>query len=92
MHTSRDKGYSPHKLRATAATSLIQSGFSIYDVKALLDHDNVTTTQLYAAHKKNIKRDIVNNLEADDVNIDTEADIKDENQEQTYKLISIANP
>ena len=33
-----------------------------------------------------------NNLEADDVNIDTEADIKDENQEQTYKLISIANP
>lgn len=106
MHTSRDKGYSPHKLRATAATSLIQSGFSIYDVKALLDHDNVTTTQLYAAHKKNIKRDIVNNfewldekeevslddikasdnesnnnLEADDVNIDTEADIKDENQE-----------
>ena len=106
MHTSRDKGYSPHKLRATAATSLIQSGFSIYDVKALLDHDNVTTTQLYAAHKKNIKRDIVNNfewldeneevslddtkasdnesnnnLEANDVNIDTEADIKDENKE-----------
>ena len=106
MHTSRDKGYSPHKLRATAATSLIQSGFSIYDVKALLDHDNVTTTQLYAAHKKNIKRDIVNNfewldekeevslddtkasdnesnnnLEANDVNIDTEADIKDVNKE-----------
>ena len=63
MNTSRDKGYSPHKLRATAATSLIQSGFSIYDVKTLLDHDNVTTTQLYAAHKKNIKRDIVNNFE-----------------------------
>ena len=105
MHTSRDKGYSPHKLRATAATSLIQSGFSIYDVKALLDHDNVTTTQLYAAHKKNIKRDIVNNfewldekeevslddiqaldnnnnnLEANDIDLDTEADIKDENQE-----------
>lgn len=72
MNTSRDKGYSPHKLRATAATSLIQSGFSIYDVKTLLDHDNVTTTQLYAAHKKNIKRDIVNNFEW----IDDE-DIKD---------------
>lgn len=63
MNTNRDNGYSPHKLRATAATSLIQSGFSIYDVKTLLDHDNVTTTQLYAAHKKNIKRDIVNNFE-----------------------------
>jgi len=63
MDTSRDKGYSPHKLRATAATSLIQNGFSIYDVQNLLDHDNVTTTQLYAAHKKNVKRDIVNNFE-----------------------------
>lgn len=63
MDTSREKGYSPHKLRATAATSLIQNGFSIYDVQNLLDHDNVTTTQLYAAHKKNVKRDIVNNFE-----------------------------
>jgi site-specific recombinase XerD len=63
MQTSREKGYSPHKLRATAATSLIQTGFSIYDVQNLLDHDNVTTTQLYAAHKKNVKRDIVNNFE-----------------------------
>ncbi|MDU7968444.1 MAG: tyrosine-type recombinase/integrase, partial [Paeniclostridium sordellii] len=63
MQTSRDNGYSPHKLRATAATSLIQNGFSIYDVQNLLDHDNVTTTQLYAAHKKNVKRDIVNNFE-----------------------------
>lgn len=63
METSREKGYSPHKLRATAATSLIQNGFSIYDVQNLLDHDNVTTTQLYAAHKKHVKRDIVNNFE-----------------------------
>ena len=63
MDTTRDKGYSPHKLRATAATSLIQNGFSIYDVQNLLDHENVTTTQLYAAHKKNVKRDIVNNFE-----------------------------
>ena len=53
----------PHKLRATAASSLIQYGFSIYDVQNLLDHENVTTTQLYAAHKKNAKRDLVNNYE-----------------------------
>lgn len=73
MNTTRENGYSPHKLRATAATSLIQSGFSIYDVKTLLDHDNVTTTQLYAAHKKNIKRDIVNNFEwLDDEDNDNE--------------------
>ena len=59
----RSKGYSPHKLRATAASSLIQYGFSIYDVQNLLDHENVTTTQLYAAHKKNAKRDVINNYE-----------------------------
>lgn len=63
MKTSRDKGYSPHKLRATAASSLIQYGFSIYDVQNLLDHDNVTTTQLYSAHRKNAKREVINQYE-----------------------------
>ena len=63
MKTSREGGYSPHKLRATAATSLIGRGNSIYDVAALLDHEQVTTTQLYAAHKKNVKRDLVADME-----------------------------
>ena len=63
LDTTRENGYSPHKLRATAASSLIQYGFSIYDVQNLLDHDNVTTTQLYAAHKKNAKRDVINQYE-----------------------------
>jgi site-specific recombinase XerD len=66
LSTSRDAGYSPHKLRATAATSLIGRGNSIYDVQALLDHENVTTTQLYAAHKKNVKRDLIKNFEWDE--------------------------
>jgi site-specific recombinase XerD len=63
LETSRDNGYSPHKLRATAASSLIEYGFSIYDVQNLLDHDNVTTTQLYSAHRKNSKRDLVHQYE-----------------------------
>ena len=63
LNTSRDAGYSPHKLRATAATSLIGRGNSIYDVQALLDHEQVTTTQLYAQHKMNVKRDLVNDME-----------------------------
>lgn len=63
MRTSRDNGYSPHKLRATAATSLIGRGNSIFDVQALLDHEQITTTQLYAAHQKNVKRDLVKNME-----------------------------
>lgn len=66
MGTSRKQGYSPHKLRATAATSLIGRGNSIYDVQALLDHDNVTTTQLYAAHKMNVKRDLIKDFEWDE--------------------------
>lgn len=63
MGTSRRSGYSPHKLRATAATSLIGRGNSIFDVQALLDHEQVATTQLYASHKMNVKRDLVKNME-----------------------------
>ncbi len=63
LKTSSKGGYSPHKLRATAATSLIGRGNSIYDVAALLDHEQVTTTQLYAAHKENVKRDLVKGME-----------------------------
>lgn len=63
MDTSRRAGYSPHKLRATAATSLIGRGNSIFDVQALLDHEQVTTTQLYAQHKQNVKRNLVKDME-----------------------------
>lgn len=63
LATSRKGGYSPHKLRATAATSLIGRGNSIFDVQALLDHEQVTTTQLYASHKMNVKRDLVRDME-----------------------------
>lgn len=58
-----NSGYSPHKLRATLASSLIEKGFSIYDVQNLLDHDNVTTTQIYAAHRKNVKKNIIDNID-----------------------------
>lgn len=63
LKTSRKTGYSPHKLRATAATSLIGRGNSIFDVAALLDHEQVTTTQLYARQKANVKRDLVKDME-----------------------------
>ncbi len=63
LSTTRKAGYSPHKLRATAATSLIGRGNSIFDVQALLDHEQVTTTQLYANHKMNVKRDLVKDME-----------------------------
>ncbi len=63
LKSSRRKGYSPHKLRATAASSLIEYGFSIFDVQNLMDHDNVTTTQLYAQHRKHAKKEIIDSYE-----------------------------
>lgn len=66
LSTSRDAGYSPHKLRATAATSLIGRGNSIFDVQELLDHEHVTTTQLYAKHRLGMKRELVGSFEWDD--------------------------
>ena len=63
LKTTRKAGYSPHTLRATAATSLIGRGNSIFDVAALLDHEQVTTTQLYARQKMNVKRDLVKDME-----------------------------
>jgi site-specific recombinase XerD len=67
LGTGRHAGYSPHKLRATTATSLIERGNSIFDVQELLNHDNITTTQLYAAHRRNAKRELINDMEWDEV-------------------------
>ena len=66
LGTERAEGYSPHKLRATTATSLIERGNSIFDVQELLNHDNITTTQLYAAHRKGAKRELIKDLEWDE--------------------------
>ena len=63
LKTSRKAGYSPHKLRATAATSLRGRGNSMFDVAALRDHEQVTTTQLYARQKVNVKRELVKDME-----------------------------
>jgi hypothetical protein len=32
-------------------------------VQELLSHDNITTTQLYAAHRKNAKRELIRDME-----------------------------
>jgi site-specific recombinase XerD len=66
LGTGRKSGYSPHKLRATTATSLIERGNSIFDVQELLSHDNITTTQLYAAHRRNAKRELIRDMEWDE--------------------------
>ncbi len=39
--------YTPHSLRATAATLLLGAGVDIRKVQELLGHRHVTTTQIY---------------------------------------------
>lgn len=49
---SRHCMYTPHSLRATTATLLLNSGVDIIKVKDLLGHRHVTTTQIYDKRRR----------------------------------------
>jgi site-specific recombinase XerD len=48
----RECVYTPHSLRATAATLLLDSGVDIMEVRELLGHRHVTTTQIYDKRRR----------------------------------------
>lgn len=56
-------GYSPHKLRATAATTAIHRGNDLSLVANLLDHDSVTTTMRYIQVTEEDKRKVLESME-----------------------------
>jgi site-specific recombinase XerD len=47
--------YSPHSLRATTATLLLDSSVAIESVQDLLDHKHITTTQIYDKRRRSVR-------------------------------------
>ena len=43
-----EKKISPHKLRHTYATNRLDTGAERVDIKALLGHESISTTQIYS--------------------------------------------
>jgi integrase len=47
--------YSPHSLRATAPTLLLDTDVPIEAVQGLLDHKHITTTQIYDKRRRSVR-------------------------------------
>ncbi|MBZ5506079.1 MAG: tyrosine-type recombinase/integrase [Acidobacteriia bacterium] len=51
----RECVFSPHSLRATTATLLLDSSVPIESVQELLDHKHITTTQIYDKRRRSVR-------------------------------------
>lgn len=56
------KNFTPHQLRHSFATDLIENGATILEVQKLLRHESVTTTETYVHNLQNSLQDVYNRL------------------------------
>jgi integrase/recombinase XerD len=56
------KPITPHKLRHTYATNLLNAGAELVDIQALLGHVNLATTQIYTHVDQDRMAAVVNKL------------------------------
>ena len=54
--------YTPHSLRATTATLLLNAGTDICEVQELLGHRHITTTQIYDKRRRGTSDSASNKL------------------------------
>lgn len=57
-----DKKISPHKLRHTYATNLLNAGAELVDIKTLLGYESVATTQIYTNVRQERMEKVVGRL------------------------------
>ncbi|MBK8754835.1 MAG: tyrosine-type recombinase/integrase [Candidatus Competibacteraceae bacterium] len=57
-----EKKISPHKLRHTYATNLLNAGAELVNIKALLGHESIATTQIYTNVGQERMEQVVNKL------------------------------
>ena len=57
-----EKKITPHKLRHTYATNLLNAGAELVDIKALLGHESIATTQIYTHVEQDRMAAVVNKL------------------------------
>ena len=66
MNSDRKEGYSPQKLRATVASTLIEKGNSINDVQELLHHESISATKAYGSRRNTLNKDMFKDLRWND--------------------------